>query len=130
MKRILSYLAMSLLVGVMAVPASFADGKNVSSHFTLSENLVVGDMLLKKGTYRFKYYGDESALKISKNNGKGVMIIKVKTVSEPSESPYNELNTRDTANGKELVSVKFDHDRRTILLEDESSITSEVEEDF
>src|SRR5262245_39808344 len=130
MKKVLSYLAMSLLVGVMAVPASFADGKNVSSHFTLSDNIVVGDTLLKKGTYRFKYYGDEGALKISKNNGKGIMIIKVQAVRESEESPYNELTTRDTANGKELVSVKFDHDHRTILLEDVNSVSSEMEEDF
>src|SRR5262245_32154609 len=110
MKAMLSYLAMSLMVGVLAVSASFADGKNVSGHFTLSDDTMVGDQLLKKGTYLFKFYSDESALKISKNSGKGVEIIKVRAVQEPKDSPYKALTIKDTPNGKTLVSVRFEGD--------------------
>jgi hypothetical protein len=128
MKKILSCLAMSLMIGVLAVSVSFADGKNVSSHFTLSEDVMVGGTLLEKGTYRFKFYGDMGELKISEADGDVVKTMKVQVVQAPEESPYDALTTKDSASGKVLVSVKFDGDHRTILLEEPTAITTEDEE--
>jgi hypothetical protein len=131
MKKFLSCLAMSLLVGVLAVSASFADGKNESSRFTLSEDIMVGGTLLEKGTYRFKFYGDTNTLKISEADGDVVKTMKVNVVHETEESKYDALTTRNTAHGKVLLSVKFDGDHRTIIVADSNIASeSELEEGF
>jgi len=128
MKRLLSYLAMALLASTLTVSANFADDKNESSRFTLSEDIMVGGTLLEKGTYRFKFYGDTNTLKISEADGDVVKTMKVNVVREAEESPYDALTTRDTANGKVLVSMKFDGDHRTIIIEDATGIASEIED--
>lgn len=132
MKRLLSYLAMALLVSALSVPASLAGDKNESSRFTLSEDIMVGGTLLKKGAYKFKFYGDTNELKIRDAEGDVVKTMKVQVVREAEESPYDALTTRNTASGRVLLSVKFDGDHRTLIIEDSSNIASEseLEEDF
>jgi hypothetical protein len=128
MKRILSYLAMALLLSTLTVSAGFADGKNASGHFTLSDDVMVGGTLLEKGAYKFKFYGDTSELKIRDADGDVVKTMKVNVVRESEESPYDALTVKDTTSGKVAVSVKFDGDHRTVIISDATGIASEIED--
>lgn len=115
MKSLLSTLGMFLAVLALTVTTGLAQGKNRSKTVNLNENLMVGETLLEKGEYRMKFDANSNELHVEKD-GKLVKSIKARVVENERKSSYHALETRMGDRGKMLVGVKFEGDRRTILV--------------
>jgi hypothetical protein len=126
MKTMLSNLAMTLMITGLVVTASFAQGKNRSTTFKLSENLMVGETVLEKGEYQLKFDANSSELRIVRD-GEVVKTVRARVVETDRKAANHSLETKQHDKGKMLVSVKFEGDRRTILLGDfgSGSVTGE-----
>ena len=115
MKSLLSTLGMILAVMALTVTTGLAQGKNRSKTVKLNENLMVGETLLEKGEYRMKFDANSNELQVEKD-GKLVKSVKARVVENERKSSYNALETRMSDRGKMLMGVKFEGDRRTILV--------------
>lgn len=118
MKSLLSTFAMILAVMALTVTTGLAQGKNRSKTVNLNENLMVGETLLEKGEYRMKFDAASNELHVEKD-GKVVQRVKARVVENERKAAYHSLETRQSDRGKMLMSVKFEGDRRTILVGDQ-----------
>jgi len=126
MKSLLSTLGMILAVMALTVTTGLAQGKNRSKTVKLNENLMVGETLLERGEYRMKFDAASNELHVEKD-GKLVKSVKARVVENERKSAYHALETRQSDRGKMLVGLKFEGDRRTILIGDQggSSVAGE-----
>lgn len=128
MKRMLSTLGMILAILALTVTASFAQGKNRSTTFKVSEDLLVGETVLEKGEYQVKFHAANSEVHLLRD-GQVVKTVKARVMESERKSPHHALETRQSDRGKMLVSIKFEGDRRTILVGDQggNSVAGEGE---
>ncbi len=115
MKQMLSYFALAFLVTTLTVTTGLAQGKNRNIGVTLSENMVVGETVVEKGDYRLKFNAETNEVQLLRD-GDLVKTIKARVVEETAKAPYTALMTKASDKGKQLVSVRMEGDRRTLLL--------------
>lgn len=126
MKMSMSSFVMGLMMAALLVTASFAQGKSRSGNFTLSDSLLVGETVVEKGQYRVKYDAETSELQILRD-GEIVKTIKARVQEGDRKATYHAMETRQGEKGRMLVSVMFEGDRRTFLV-DQTSGSSVVGE--
>lgn len=120
MKQMLSYFALAFLVTTLTVTTSLAQGKNRNIGVTLSENMLVGETVVEKGDYRLKFNAETNEVQLLRD-GDVVKIIKAHVIEETAKAPYTSLTTKVGDKGKQLVSVRLEGDRRTLLLAEMST---------
>ena len=126
MKQMLSYFAIALMLTALTVTTGLAQGKNRNVGLTLNETMLVGETVVEKGEYRLKFNAQTNEVQLLRE-GEVVKTIKARVVEESSKSPYTALTTKPGDKGKQLVSVRIEGDRRTLLLAeaDTGAVTGE-----
>jgi hypothetical protein len=114
-----SFLSLSLLCLLSASPA-LAERGEMSERVTFTEDVMIGNTLVKNGTYKLVFEPESGMLKVM--DGKDVVAHAKATMRVNDEKADNDvIYTITTAAGRSLKSVKFGGQREEVVLSDATS---------
>lgn len=126
MKKIVINLLVVLTLCVGLIGTALANGKNLKKTVTLSQDIMVNDKLVKKGTYQVKFDAVTSSVSILDDNRDLVATMKVSVKEGLKKASNNSLSFTTTEKGQILTSITFEGDKRTLHI-DELQNTPAVE---
>jgi hypothetical protein len=115
MKRFGISIAAALLACLSLAATSVVEAKNRRKTVTFSEDVLVNDTLVKKGTYEIKFDAASNTVSVLKD---GDVIATAKADVKPTErkAPYNSASFTQTERGPALSALTFEGDKRLILV--------------
>ena len=101
-----------------------AHGKNKQKTVTLSQDLLVNDQLIERGTYQFKFDAANTLVTIWRG-GERVTSAKVNVKMGDKKASYNSLTTTATPKGAVLTGITFEGDKRLLTFEGPNNAVAE-----
>jgi hypothetical protein len=120
MKKITTYLAVALMVAAMSVYAALASDQHHSAHIKISEGMMVGNTLVKKGEYKIRIDELTGELTVKKMNGQVVATAVGQVVPMGDDAHDTAITTEDTETGRVLTAVQIRHSDKKLILESDS----------
>lgn len=115
MKRFSMYAVMAALLCFSFIGTALANEKNLKKTLTLTEDVMINDTLVKKGTYRVMFNAKAQEVTLSVD-GKAVYTGKATVESLGEKAKYNSSLMRETEKGKRLDRFTFQGDDRAVVL--------------
>lgn len=117
MKKVVLSMMMSSLLCLSLVGISVANDKNLKKTITFTADVMVNDVLIKKGEYDIKF--DAKAMEVSiAKKGEVVLTTKATVEMRAENARYNSASFKSTNKGQLLESLTFAGDRRAIVLKE------------
>ena len=127
MKRLVVYVAVALMmVGTISFTA-VAQSKKRTVDVTLSSDVMVSNTLIKKGDYQARVDFETGEMTLM-DNGDVIATTKGQVVERDSKARYTAVSLKDTDNGRKLVGLIVQGEKRTLVLNDFSTTTTTAEE--
>jgi hypothetical protein len=127
MRKLVVNTLTAVLLGLSLSATALADkhqGKDRQKTVTFNEDVLVGDTLVKRGTYRVRF--DATAGRVSIQNDREVVAAVRADVQMRSEkSPHHVASFTQTDRGRVLSALRFSGDRREVLLGETASRSAE-----
>ena len=116
MKKIISFFSMFALVALLGVSAM---AKPKSHTITFGEDFMVGNTLLKKGTYRLAYDKQAQELDIYKNGSKKLLVeSKVRLEDRKGSRESFNYSLMKKGGNEVLESIAFSRSKQRLVLEE------------
>ena len=115
MKRFSMYMVMAALLCFSFIGTAVANEKNLKKTLTLTEDVMINDTMVRKGTYRVMFNAKSQEVTLTVD-GKTVYTGKATVESLGEKAKYNSSLFRDTDKGKRLDRFTFEGDHRAIVL--------------
>ena len=122
-KFAVSFVAMSLLC-LSLMGTALANDKNLKKTITFTEDVMVNDVLIKKGVYDVKFNAKANEVTLSKN-GETVLTAKANVELRTEKARYNSAAFKATDKGKKLETLTFAGDKRAIVLAEAANTTAD-----
>jgi hypothetical protein len=117
MKKGTAYLMTALLVAAISVFAAVASDTHHSAHVKISQNMIVGNTMVKKGDYKVRFDEVTGELTIKKMNGDLVATAIGHVIPLEADAKYTALTTTDTDRGHVLTAVQIDDVDKKLTLD-------------
>src|SRR5689334_2649797 len=105
MKKLTAYLMTALMVAAISVFAAVASDTHHSAHVKISENLIVGNTMVKKGDYKIRFDEVTGELTVKKMNGDLVATAIGHVIPMEKDAKFTALTMTDTDRGPVLTAV-------------------------
>lgn len=116
MKKVMTYLTMALLVTAMSVFAASAGDTHHSARIKISEPMIVGNTMVKKGEYKIRFDEVTGELTVKELDGDLVASARGQVVALGDDADQTAITTTDTERGRVLTAVQIeDVDKKLIL---------------
>jgi hypothetical protein len=112
MLLVMGLTAMCILVGA----PSLTEAKNRRKTITFTEDVMLNETSIKKGTYNLKFNSAESTVLLLKN-GDTVASAKVHVEMGERKALYNSASFKATDKGKLITSITFAGDKRILMVD-------------
>lgn len=99
--------------------ASFAEAKNRRKSITFSENVMLNETVIERGTYDLKFDSVDSKIMILKD-GETVASAKVHIEMGSRRAAYNSASFKMTDKGKIITGITFAGDKRILVIDSSS----------
>lgn len=123
-----SLIALSLLcaltAGTVLANEQKANGKNRQKTITLTQDVIVKDKLVEKGTYRVRFDAQKNEITLLRE-GEVVAIASVTVEVKAKKAPSNSLSFSTTDRGQMLTGLTFEGDHRALLISETTNSESE-----
>lgn len=116
MKKITTYFAAAVMVSAMTVFPALASDTHHSARFKISDGMIVGNTLVKKGEYKIGFDEVTGKLTVKKMNGDVVATAVGEVVPMGDEPDNNSITTDDTETGRILTAVQLRHSDKKLVL--------------
>lgn len=123
MKKFIVSITAALLLCLSLVGTSLANEKNMKKTFTLNEDVMINDKMVKKGEYRVVFNAKTEEVTLSKD-GDVVYSGKAMVEVRPDKARYNSASFKSTDKGKMLNGFTFAGDRRAVVLSEATNTTA------
>lgn len=123
MKKLVVTISAALLLCLSLVGTSLANEKNLKKTFTLNEDVMINDKMIKKGEYRVVFNAKTEEVTLSKD-GDVVYSGKAMVETRPDKARYNSASFKSTDKGKVLNGFTFAGDRRAVILSEATNTTA------
>ena len=125
-----SFLIVSLLS--LLNLAALANDKYLKEHITFSDDVMVGNTLVKKGDYLVRYNAETSEVSfVSRNKNKVVATAKATVKMNDKKAESDALYTMKTATGEKLTGLRLGGQREELIISDTGKImTGEMDDEL
>ncbi len=120
MKKQVFSLLVAALLGLTLMGTAMAQEKNRRKTVTFTEDVLLNDRLIEKGTYQVRFDASGSTLTIMKD-GDVVATTKATVELREKKALYNSVQFTTTDKGKLMTGLTFEGDRRAILVGDNAT---------
>jgi hypothetical protein len=125
MKNVAASIVIAVLLCLSVAATALAEkGRDRRKMITLSEDAMVNDKLLKKGTYEIRFDAETSQVLVLKDS-EVIATAKAEVQMLSDKARYNQASFVQNEKGRVLNALRFAGDRREILLTDGSSRPAE-----
>jgi hypothetical protein len=108
MKILRIHLVALSLCCLFIVGAVMADDNDATQTITLSENVMVNNQVLEKGTYRVTFYKDTGEVEFAEKDGDDVLRTKAVVETMHQEAERDEMHLSSTTRGQVITKLIFD----------------------
>jgi hypothetical protein len=124
-KRIIAYLAVTLMIAGMSIFAAMAADTHHTRSFTISEPMIVGGTMIDEGKYRIRFDEMTGALTVMEMDGDVVASATGEVVQLADDADVTALTTTDTPVGKVLTAVQMHNVNKKLILNCACATSSE-----
>ena len=125
MERIIACLTATLIIGGMSVFAAMAGGTRHTRRIQISEPMIVGGTMVKKGEYKIRFDEVTGALSVRDIDGDLVASAVGQVVQLDDDADVTALTTTYTELGRVLIAVQMHNVDKKLILESASVTDSE-----
>lgn len=118
-------LLLALLLCAIVAGTSLASEKNLRKTMTLTEDVMVGETVIKKGTYKVRFDAKTSEVSILDEDNDPVVQVKASVQTSENKARYNSVSFTQKAEGKLLSSLTFAGDKRRIVFGDAATMNTD-----
>jgi len=116
MKKVMTYLTMALMVTAMSIFAASADDTHHSARIKISEPVIVGNTMVKKGEYKIRFDEVTGELTVKELDGDLVASAIGQVVALENDADQTAITTTDTGRGRVLTAVQIHNvDKKLVL---------------
>lgn len=124
MRRIATNLIMTMALCCAVALATAVEAKDRVKTVNFTENVLVNDKLIEKGSYKVRFDAGTNQVAIMKGR-EVVATAKAEVKMTDRKASYNSASFSSTERGKVLTAITFEGDKRQIILVNERGEAAE-----